>query len=269
MDILLYCIIFMMGTVFGSFFTLAIYRIPLKKDITHERSFCPNCNHRLEWLDLIPIVSYIGLRGKCRYCGEKIRIRYFLLEILSGCIFLLGYLSFHIRFPYFEISKIMAFIAFIGMYITLTIVAGIDKEHYKIQIGVIIFGMIVQLMYMLYLYKFEKISLYGYTPYFIAFFGFLVLDYLLFKKSNTYILEVIILSIYVSLCIGSYLFIIVLIFMIVEWIIWEMIQYVRFYINDKADILKEQKKEKMPLGFFMMVTTVGVFLIENFLWYYK
>ena len=55
-----FCImIFIMGTFFGSFFTLAVYRLPLKKDITHERSFCPKCNHRLEALDMIPIFSYI------------------------------------------------------------------------------------------------------------------------------------------------------------------------------------------------------------------
>ena len=66
---------FIIGATLGSFYTLAVYRIPLNKDITHERSFCPNCNHRLEFLDLIPILSYIFLGGKCRYCHEKIRPR--------------------------------------------------------------------------------------------------------------------------------------------------------------------------------------------------
>ena len=51
MNTILYALIFIIGTLFGSFFTLAVYRIPLGKDITHERSFCPNCNHRLEFLD--------------------------------------------------------------------------------------------------------------------------------------------------------------------------------------------------------------------------
>ena len=66
MNIVLYTLIFIIGTLFGSFFTLAVYRIPLGKDITHERSFCPNCNHKLQFLDLIPILSYIFLGGKCR-----------------------------------------------------------------------------------------------------------------------------------------------------------------------------------------------------------
>ena len=61
MDIVFYILIFCIGTLFGSFFTLAVYRIPLRQDITHTRSYCPKCNHRLEFLDMIPIFSYIFL----------------------------------------------------------------------------------------------------------------------------------------------------------------------------------------------------------------
>ena len=80
---------FITGTVFGSFYTLAVYRIPLKQDITHTRSYCPKCNHKLQFFDLIPILSYIFLGGKCRYCKEKIRPRYLILETLSGLVFVL------------------------------------------------------------------------------------------------------------------------------------------------------------------------------------
>jgi len=83
-----YVLFFSIGITFGSFFTLAVHRIPLKQDITHTRSYCPKCNHRLEFLDLIPVFSYLFLKGKCRYCKEPIRIRYLLLELLTGSIFL-------------------------------------------------------------------------------------------------------------------------------------------------------------------------------------
>ena len=63
MEAIIYLYIFLIGTVFGSFFTLAVYRIPLGKDITHTRSYCPNCNHKLSFLDMIPIFSYIFLGG--------------------------------------------------------------------------------------------------------------------------------------------------------------------------------------------------------------
>lgn len=63
-EIFIYILIFIMGAYFGSFYTLAIYRIPLGLDITHEHSFCPNCNHKLGILDLFPILSYIFIRRK-------------------------------------------------------------------------------------------------------------------------------------------------------------------------------------------------------------
>lgn len=123
MDIFLYVMLFIMGTFFGSFFTLAVYRIPLKKDITHEHSFCPNCNHKLGVLDLFPVWSYLFLKGKCRYCGQKIRIRYFLLEILSGIVFVIAYASFHIQDIFLDTEKEIAFLAFVFMYITMVIVS--------------------------------------------------------------------------------------------------------------------------------------------------
>ena len=88
MDFIFYILIFIIGTVFGSFYTLAVYRIPKREDITHTHSYCPKCEHKLGFWDLIPVWSYIFLGGKCRYCKEKIRPRYFILEALSGTIFL-------------------------------------------------------------------------------------------------------------------------------------------------------------------------------------
>ncbi|MCL2860131.1 MAG: prepilin peptidase [Oscillospiraceae bacterium] len=79
---------FTIGTLIGSFLTLAIHRIPLKQDILIKRSYCPKCEHRLEFLDLIPVWSYIFLKGKCRYCGNKIRPRYLIIEVISGIVFL-------------------------------------------------------------------------------------------------------------------------------------------------------------------------------------
>ena len=84
MNIFLYAIIFIIGTFFGSFFTLAVYRIPKKEDILIKHSYCPNCNHKLGFFDLFPVFSYIFLGGKCRYCKDKIRPRYLILELLSG-----------------------------------------------------------------------------------------------------------------------------------------------------------------------------------------
>ena len=89
MNTFLYIIIFIMGTLFGSFYTLAVYRIPRKIDIIKTHSFCPNCNHKLGFFELIPVWSYLLLGGKCKKCKQKIRPRYFILEFLSGVSFVI------------------------------------------------------------------------------------------------------------------------------------------------------------------------------------
>lgn len=87
---------FTVGTLFGSFFTLAIYRLPRKQDITHTRSYCPNCKHRLGFFDCFPILSYVSTVGRCKYCNKKISIRYPLIELASGFVFLFIYMFFGI-----------------------------------------------------------------------------------------------------------------------------------------------------------------------------
>ena len=139
MEIIFYMMLFCMGAVFGSFFTLAVYRIPLGLDITHKRSFCPNCNHRLEFIDLIPILSYLSLKGKCRYCGKPVRIRYLILEIMSGLVFLTACFAVHLNFPFFEMRSIALMAAFVMFYITNAIILGIDKENLEIDKRVLLF----------------------------------------------------------------------------------------------------------------------------------
>ena len=92
---LIYAIfVFVIGTLFGSFFTLATYRIPRKQDIVKTRSYCPNCKHRLGFFDCFPILSYVSTIGRCRYCKKPISIRYPLIEFASGMVFLLIFLFF-------------------------------------------------------------------------------------------------------------------------------------------------------------------------------
>ena len=156
MNTILYALIFIIGTLFGSFFTLAVYRIPLGKDITHERSFCPNCNHKLGFFDLIPILSYIFLGGKCRYCKQKIRPRYLLLEIASGIIFVLFAVSLRLNLFTTSINTWVYFVFGIFYLVSLVIIAGIDKEKIKVQKSVLLFGFIVQALYIIYLYIVEE-----------------------------------------------------------------------------------------------------------------
>ena len=152
METIIYIIIFLIGAMFGSFFTLAVYRIPRREDITHTRSYCPKCNHKLGFFDMFPILSYIILGGKCRYCKEKIRPRYLILEILSGLIFVSIFYLMKIDIYNIKIEQVAEY-CFMVLYLSfLFIIAGIDKEQRKIEKPVLTYGIIISIIYIDMLY---------------------------------------------------------------------------------------------------------------------
>ncbi|QCR32043.1 A24 family peptidase [Lysinibacillus sp. SGAir0095] len=81
---------FIFGLVFGSFFNVVGLRVPKKESIATPPSHCTNCNRRLTLQDLIPVLSYIFLRGKCRTCGAKVSPIYILTELVTGILFALA-----------------------------------------------------------------------------------------------------------------------------------------------------------------------------------
>ena len=100
MNIILYIYIFLIGISCGSFFTLAIHRIPRNQDITHTRSYCPKCNHKLSWYENIPVLSYIFLKGKCKNCKQKISFIYPAIELLTGVLFTASYIIFGLTYEF-------------------------------------------------------------------------------------------------------------------------------------------------------------------------
>ena len=78
-----------LGAVIGSFVNVVSVREAKGEYFVHGRSYCPHCQHSLHALDLVPILSYLFLRGKCRYCKQSISVRYFLVEIVFTVLFIL------------------------------------------------------------------------------------------------------------------------------------------------------------------------------------
>ena len=86
-------LIFILGACLGSFSNVCIYRLPKSKQIVSGRSFCPRCKKYINWFDNLPLISFLFLNGKCRKCKKAIPLRYFIVEIITGIIFLLVYLN--------------------------------------------------------------------------------------------------------------------------------------------------------------------------------
>lgn len=81
---MIYLILFIFGSIVGSFLNVCIYRLPREEKIGLTRSHCPHCRKTIRWYDNIPLISYILLKAKCRYCGKPISFRYFVVEFLTA-----------------------------------------------------------------------------------------------------------------------------------------------------------------------------------------
>jgi prepilin signal peptidase PulO-like enzyme (type II secretory pathway) len=90
MEFLIYIFVFIFGLIVGSFLNCVIYRLETEESFLKGRSYCPHCKHALSWKDLIPVFSFLILKGKCRYCKKKISFQYPLVELLTGILFVLA-----------------------------------------------------------------------------------------------------------------------------------------------------------------------------------
>lgn len=258
MDIIFYIAIFIIGTVFGSFYTLAVYRIPKRQDITHTHSYCPKCEHKLGFLDLIPVWSYIFLGGKCRYCKEKIRPRYFILELMSGIVFLIVAIFMNFNIENLTIIKIFDY-AFFALYFTFVVLmAGIDKERREINRSVLAYGIILSILYMIYLYIIEKTSIYRYIIYLVAYTIILLVDNITLKKyaKNKYIFGITLTVIIMAILTGEYVayesIIIVLIAMVIDTIIKK--------IKNRKKLKTENYMEKEQIGYMLGISNMVIFV---------
>ena len=114
---------FILGSIWGSFSNVCIYRLPKDKGVVFNRSLCPKCNNTIRWYDNIPLISYLLLKAKCRDCSIKISLQYFVVEILTAITFVIIY--------YFYGLTITSFLLIV-LSIFFIIIFFIDIKHYII-----------------------------------------------------------------------------------------------------------------------------------------
>ena len=123
--------VLVLGALWGSFANVCIYRLPLEKGVVSGRSFCPKCKNLITWKDNIPIISFLFLKGKCRYCNKKISSQYVLVETISILFFLIIYFFYGI-----SITTLLLII----LSLSFLIIFFIDFKHYIIP-NVLTFSM--------------------------------------------------------------------------------------------------------------------------------
>ena len=132
---------FILGILCGSFFNVVGYRLPKEESIVFPASHCPNCNHKLGPLELIPIISYIFLGGKCKECKQKISIIYPIFEFVTGIMFALSYYLFGFSSNYI--------ISLIACSVLLIIIIS-DLRYLIIPDEVLLIGIILILLVRMY-----------------------------------------------------------------------------------------------------------------------
>jgi len=118
-----YIIVFILGSIWGSFSNVCIHRLPDNKGVVRGRSYCPSCKKQIRWYDNIPIFSYVLLKAKCRDCSAKINVKYLLVELVCA-------LSFVWFFYLFGLS--LTTLLFFILSIFFVIIFFIDLKHFII-----------------------------------------------------------------------------------------------------------------------------------------
>ncbi|MEW5921991.1 MAG: prepilin peptidase [Bacillota bacterium] len=155
MQLFTYVFLFLIGLVIGSFLNVVMHRFPRGESLIRPRSSCVQCKTILRIPDLFPVISYILLRGRCRYCGVPISLRYPLVELLTAVIIIVAYNSYGFSPQFFKYSVyfyILLVISFIDMdkgiipnrlvLLLLFWVMAWQLLHPNISLTVAIFGML-------------------------------------------------------------------------------------------------------------------------------
>ncbi len=135
-DAILGLFVFAIGASVGSFLNVVADRLPAGQSLVSPRSHCPNCKRQIPTHELLPVVSYLWLRGKCRVCGEQIPGRILAVEVLAGLLFVTGFLKFDYGITFFIVAAGVSL---------LLVVAIIDLEHRLILNRMVLPAMVVLL----------------------------------------------------------------------------------------------------------------------------
>lgn len=164
-----YILVVLLGVIIGSFLNVCIFRIPNEESISYPPSHCSNCNHKLGVLDLVPVLSFIFIKGRCRYCHEKISIQYPIIEILNGFLYFFIFCKYGLTIYTLKYCMFASILIVIGM---------IDYKTQYVYTSTTIFGSITAIIFLVIEHLLSKQN---WTTYlFGGIIGFLIIGLIVF-----------------------------------------------------------------------------------------
>ncbi|OGW78557.1 MAG: hypothetical protein A3K16_01555 [Omnitrophica bacterium RIFCSPLOWO2_01_FULL_45_24] len=131
-------IVFILGSIIGSFLNVCIYRLPKGRSVIFPGSHCPNCTAKIHWYDNIPILSFLFLSGKARCCKAKISFRYFIVEALTAAAFLILFIFFGSSAKFFAYAILVS-----GLIVATFVDFEIQEIPDEVSIGGLVVGLVL------------------------------------------------------------------------------------------------------------------------------
>lgn len=281
--------IFIMGLFFGSFYTLARYRIPRKIDIIKKPSFCPTCDHKLGFWSQIPVVSYLAQGGKCRFCKERIPRKYIKVELFTGILFLILFNSFNIYSVIAPIqnylgtenlSKLIGVVSIPIVFSILILIALIDKDTRKINKGLMSALTLVSAVIVFADYVFVKKGSQSQLTLIIAYYCILILitmfNILKYRstKEQSYYIDLLSLTILLIITFNPIVMLPAIFIFILLFTIMEVLATVKKIEEEKVKNKKYNQTEEVkwetltPVTPILIFSTTAMYVLFNIVTYY-
>ncbi len=254
-------ILFIFGLIFGSFVNAYVWRFKKHKNWVSERSICPKCKKQLQIIDLVPVLSWLALKGKCRYCKKPISVQYPAVELLTALLFALSY----IYWPYtFTLLGWLAFVVWLICVVLLISLLVYDAK-WQLLPNKMVFALTVSATILVILLAIHQNQLWLLVESIIAGGAFFAFFWAIFivSKGNMIGGGDVKLAVSLGLIVGSLVNVFLVVFLSSSL---GTLIVLPFLVTKKLN-----QKSKIPFGSLLAVATIIVFLFNRQIidWYSK
>ena len=236
-------------------------RISKGKRVLSIHSYCANCGEKLSFLEKIPIFSYIFLKGKCKHCKKKIDAKYIILEVITGVLLLAVAYSLNLVNANFNFANLILFIVIILYFSYIILVVGIDKENKNMPPSVLAYGVIISLIYIVYMCIVERESIYVNVIYLVMMTLLLLLNIINTKKraQGSYVIDLLTMLLIMLIFTGELVCILTITGTLLAIALYILIKKIMTSKN-KGKKYKTTFSSKVRIGFIMGILNLVTFL---------